>query len=107
MGFAPRPQPRLIAHHKTAGPALAISEGLDRDRAVDEAGKQLAVFGRRGARPFTLAEQQRLYLKNGQLYTVSNTPTTEPLKPATNATEPPKTDTPTPPRRGIPRRPGS
>ena len=107
MGFSPRPQPNLVAHHKTRGPALAISEGLDRDRAVDEAGNQLAVFGRRGARPFTLAEQQRLFLKNGQLYTVTNTPAAEPLKPAAGATtEPPKTDTPTPPRRGIPRRPG-
>ena len=32
-------------------PALAISKGIDRDRAVDESGNQLAVFGRRGARP--------------------------------------------------------
>ena len=29
-----------------------ISKGIDRDRAVDESGNQLAVFGRRGARPF-------------------------------------------------------
>jgi hypothetical protein len=103
MGFTPKPEPKLIAHHKTRGPALAISEGLDRDRAVDEAGDQLAVFGRKGARPFNLAEMQRLYLKNGQLYTVSNTATSDPLKPA--VTEQPKTETPaTPPRRGIPRR---
>jgi len=101
-GFSPKLEPRLIAHHKTRGPALAISEGLDRDRAVDEAGDQLAVFGRKGARPFTLAEMQRFYLKNGQIYTVSNTATGEPLKSA--VTEPPKTETPTPPRRGIPRR---
>jgi hypothetical protein len=45
---------------------------------------------------------QRFYLKNGQIYTVSNTATSEPLKSA--VTEPPKTETPTPPRRGIPRR---
>ncbi|MFN4242639.1 MAG: hypothetical protein ACK4PI_05320 [Tepidisphaerales bacterium] len=59
-GFSPRPAPRLIATYATAGPALAISEGLERDRAVDESGNQLAVFGRRGARPFNLAEVQRL-----------------------------------------------
>jgi hypothetical protein len=107
QGFSPRPEPKLIARHKTRGPALAISEGLDRDRAVDEAGHQLSVFGRKGARPFTLAEMQRLYLRNGQVYTVSTTPAGEPLKPATGTTaEPPKTDTATPPRRGIPRRPG-
>ncbi len=71
-GFSPRPQPRLIATFQTKGPALAISKGLDRDRAVDESGNQVAVFGRRGARPFTLEEMQRMYLtKDGQLFTVS------------------------------------
>src|SRR5205823_1011779 len=82
MGFSPRPEPRIVAHHKTRGPALAISEGIDRDRAVDEAGHQLSVFGRKGARPFNKQEQERLYLKNNQLYTVSNTPQGEPQKPA-------------------------
>ena len=72
-GFSPRPQPKLIATFKTSGPALAISKGLDRDRAVDESGNQTAVFGRRGARPFTLAEMQRLYLTgDGKVYTVSD-----------------------------------
>ena len=42
-------------------PALAISKGLDRDRAVDESGNQVAVFGRRGGRPFNLEEMQRMY----------------------------------------------
>ncbi|HKC63103.1 MAG TPA: hypothetical protein VKB86_05670, partial [Pyrinomonadaceae bacterium] len=52
---------------------LAISKGLDRDRAVDESGNQTAVFGRRGARPFTLEEMQRMYLtKDGRLFTVSD-----------------------------------
>jgi len=50
-GFSPRPAPKLIATARTRGPALAISKGIDRDRAVDESGNQLAVFGRRGARP--------------------------------------------------------
>jgi hypothetical protein len=86
LGFSPRPAPRLIAWYKTHGPALAVTEGLDRDRAVDESGHQLAVFGRLGARPFNLEEQQRLYLHNNgdgtkSLYTVSNKPGTQPLQP--------------------------
>lgn len=69
-GFSPRPSPELIATYHTHGPAVALSEGLDRDRAVDEAGNQLAVFGRRGARPLNLQEMQSLYLKDGKLFTV-------------------------------------
>ncbi len=71
-GFSPRPSPKLIATAKTKGPALAISKGIDRDRAVDESGNQIAVFGRRGARPLNKAETQALYLRNGQLYTVED-----------------------------------
>jgi hypothetical protein len=71
-GFSPRPTPKLIATARTRGPALAISKGIDRDRAVDESGNQLAVFGRRGARPLNRAEAQRLYLRNGELYTVTD-----------------------------------
>src|SRR6266478_203655 len=63
-GFSPRPQPVLIATHKTKGEALAISKPLDRDRAVDESGNQLSVFGRRGARPFNLEEMMRLLRTN-------------------------------------------
>src|SRR5262249_41703154 len=70
-GFSPRPTPRLIATYRTAGPALAISEGLDRDRAVDESGNQLSVFGRRGSTPMNLAEMMKLYLRKGQLFSVS------------------------------------
>src|SRR5262249_32124036 len=33
-GFSPRPTPELIATAHTHGPALAISKGIDRDRAV-------------------------------------------------------------------------
>jgi hypothetical protein len=73
-GFSPRPSPRLIATRKTAGPAVAISKGLDRDRAADESGNQVSIFNRIGARPMTLPEMQRLYLRNGSLYTVSETP---------------------------------
>ncbi len=74
FGFSPRPTPQLIATYPTQGPALALSKGLDRDRAVDESGNQVAVFGRLGSRPFTLEEMQRLYLRNGQVYTVSDEP---------------------------------
>jgi len=71
-GFSPRPAPKLIATAKTKGPALAISKGIDRDRAVDESGNQISVFGRRGARPLNLTESQKLYLRAGHLYTVSD-----------------------------------
>jgi hypothetical protein len=75
-GFSPRPKPKLIATRRTDGPALALSKGLDRDRAVDESGHQMAVFGRIGGRPFNLEEMRRLFLRKGALYTVSNSPTT-------------------------------
>jgi hypothetical protein len=69
-GFAPRPVPKLIATYRTQGPALAISRGIDRDRAVDESGNQLAVFGRRGSRPFNQEEMKKLYMRNGQIFRV-------------------------------------
>jgi hypothetical protein len=72
LGFSPRPAPKLIATYRTKGPALAVSKGIDRDRAVDEDGNQLAVFNRRGSRPFNRQEMERLYLRNGHLYTVTN-----------------------------------
>jgi hypothetical protein len=61
-GFSPEPKPELIAWAKTPRRALALSKGLDRDRAVDETGGQIAVFGRLGSRPFTRAEMERLFL---------------------------------------------
>lgn len=74
-GFSPRPTPRLIATGHTIGPALAISEGIDRDRAVDESGNQLAVFGRRGARPFNYDEMMRLFAwKKGELWQLFTVP---------------------------------
>ena len=81
-GFAPKPVPKLIASYKTKGPALAISRGIDRDRAVDESGNQLTVFGRRGSRPFNAEEMKRLYMKNGQLFTVTNDPPGPAAQPA-------------------------
>jgi hypothetical protein len=73
-GFSPRPTPKLIATAKTKGRALAISKGIDRDRAVDESGNQISVFGRRGARPLNQKEAQSLYLRDGRLYTVNDAP---------------------------------
>jgi len=73
-GFSPRPAPKLIATARTRGPALAISKGIDRDRAVDESGNQLAVFGRRGARPLNGAEMRSLYIhpRTGESYVVAD-----------------------------------
>ncbi|MEO6715673.1 MAG: hypothetical protein ABIM50_00275 [Novosphingobium sp.] len=61
-GFSPAPMPELVAWAKTPSPALALSKGLDRDRAVDETGGQIAVFGRLGSRPFNREEMERLFL---------------------------------------------
>jgi hypothetical protein len=74
FGFSPRPAPVLIASYRTRRPALAVSKGLDRDRAVDESGNQIAVFGRRGGRPFNLEEMRRMYLRDGAVWTVTDTP---------------------------------
>ena len=72
-GFSPQPQPQRIAHYPTSSRALAISKGLDRDRAVDEHGNQIAVFGRLGSRPFNAAEMRKLYLdRDGQPWTVQD-----------------------------------
>lgn len=80
-GFSPRPEPRLIATFQTKREALAVSKGLDRDRAVDESGNQIAVFGRRGARPFSFAEIQRTLRTDegrGDFFSVTDEPVTEP-----------------------------
>jgi hypothetical protein len=79
-GFSPTPTPRLIATRHTEGPALVLSRGIDRDRAVDESGHQVSVFGRLGARPFTRPEMERLFVRNGQLYTVSAEPPGKPVR---------------------------
>lgn len=76
MGFSPTPTPGLIATFPTKAPALAISKGTDRDRAVDESGNQLSVFNRRGSRPFNADEMRRMYIhpKTGKFYTVIDGP---------------------------------
>jgi len=74
-GFSPAPMPELIAWARTPTPALALSKGLDRDRAVDETGGQIAVFGRLGSRPFTRPEMEKLFLTSkGVPFKVSDQP---------------------------------
>jgi hypothetical protein len=75
-GFSPRPTPRLIAtfrpKHETK--ILSVARALDRDRAVDEDGNQIGVFGRIGARPLNGPEQRRFWLRNGLPWFVSDDP---------------------------------
>jgi hypothetical protein len=80
-GFSPTPTPLLVATYRTEGPALALSRGVDRDRAVDETGNQLAVFGRRGARPLNAEEQGRMFLRSGRPYLVADEPPSRPVDP--------------------------
>jgi len=74
-GFSPPPVAELIAFARTKSPAIAMSKGLDRDRAVDETGGQMAVFGRLGSRPFTRAEMEKLFMTSGGIpWKVSDEP---------------------------------
>ncbi|MFM8271395.1 MAG: hypothetical protein ACKODX_03590 [Gemmata sp.] len=75
-GFSPRPTPRLVATYRLphGGHIRNVARGLDRDRAVDETGNQIGVFGRVGARPLNEAEQRKFYLRNGKLWFVSDDP---------------------------------
>jgi hypothetical protein len=74
MGFSPRPAPVWIAHHATSGPAVALSRGLDRDRAADESGHQVSIFNRLGAGPLTREQAEGLYLRGGEIWRVSDEP---------------------------------
>lgn len=72
-GFSPKPNPHLIAHYPTDKAALGLSRALERDRAVDETGGQVAVFGRRGSRPLNKEEINKLYKdKSGKVWTVKD-----------------------------------
>ena len=74
-GFSPEPKPELIARRATRAAALSLSRPLERDRAVDESGGQVAVFGRRGSRPLNLREMQKLYLNDrGEPWFVEDNP---------------------------------
>jgi LVIVD repeat len=85
-GFSPAPAPELIAWVRTPSAAIALSKGLDRDRAVDETGGQIAVFGRLGSRPFTRKEMERLFLTpRGIPYKVVDTPSMSDFVPMRSA----------------------
>jgi hypothetical protein len=74
-GFAPEPKPQLVAKYPTSHRALSLSRALERDRAVDETGNQVAVFGRLGSGPLTWADMKRLYLNpQGQPWFVRDNP---------------------------------
>ena len=72
LGFSPEPKPEMIAWHKTGGPALAVSRAIQRDRAADETGHQVSVFGRLGSRPLSLDEQRRMYIRDGAVWNVKD-----------------------------------
>ena len=70
QGFSPRPTPnadRDAPHAPQRRRRCQSTEALDRDRAVDESGNQIAVFGRVGARPLSREDQQRMYLRPATL----------------------------------------
>ena len=72
-GFSPEPNPQLIATKKTVSPVRSISKGMDRDRAVDETGNQIAIFGRLGSRPFNISEMNKMYkTPSGNIWTVTD-----------------------------------
>ncbi len=73
-GYSPPPMPQLLASYRTKTPAIAISEGLARDRGVDESGNQVSVYGRLGSRPLNLAERRRFYLRDKHVYRVTDEP---------------------------------
>src|SRR5258708_27438801 len=77
-GFSPVPSPVLIATYPTQGPALALSKPLDRDRAADETGNQVAVFGRLGSRPFNYEEVRKMFVRKGKVWTVTDEAATAP-----------------------------
>jgi hypothetical protein len=74
-GFGPDPVPQLIAARKTVHPALALSRGLERDRAVDETGGQVSVFSRVGSGPLSEEVMRKLYLDDdGKPWYVTDEP---------------------------------
>jgi hypothetical protein len=102
-GFTPEPKPLLIAWYPTPSPSIALSKGLDRDRGVDETGHQIAIFGRIGARPFTLAEQRKLYLDDElRPWFVTDEVRANDFRPGASARAPAPTVRPLPPPRVTP-----
>ena len=79
-GTSPEPRPHLIASYKTKGPAIALAEGMPRDRHVDIDGNQFSVFGRLGSRSFNRDELRSMYLRSGEVYTVPDEPPGQPAE---------------------------
>ena len=66
-GFSPDPKPELVARYQTDAPAVAVTRPLERDRAVDETGGQIAVFGRLGAGLYQDDMRSLVFDENGAL----------------------------------------
>ena len=82
-GFSAEPMPELIASYPMRGAAISLSRGLERDRAVDESGGQVAVFNRLGSRPLSKEDMRNLYLdENGDPWFVEDEPETNEFKQA-------------------------
>lgn len=74
-GFSAEPNPELIATYPMKGTAISLSRGLERDRAVDESGGQVAVFSRLGSGPLSREDMHGLYLdKDGKPWFVNDVP---------------------------------
>ncbi|MFT6644001.1 MAG: hypothetical protein ACJAX5_001635 [Patiriisocius sp.] len=72
-GFSPDVKPEVIATFSTNKPALSLSRGVERDRAVDETGGQVAVFSRLGSGPLSESDMRKLYLdKSGKPWFVKD-----------------------------------
>lgn len=74
-GFSAEPKPEMIASYPTKAPAVSLSRGIERDRAVDESGGQVAVFSRLGSGPLSKEDMEGLYLdKDGKPWFVNDEP---------------------------------
>lgn len=73
LGFSPQPKPKLIGSYKTRGPAVAIADGMMRDRATDEDGNQIGVGGRLGSHPLHKEDIDKLLRRNGRIFRIVDT----------------------------------
>ena len=64
--------PKLIATHRTRGAAIAVADGVQRDRSADESGNQIGVGGRVGSHPMTQSDMDKLLRRNGEIFTVED-----------------------------------
>jgi hypothetical protein len=73
LGFSPQPKPKLIGSYKTRGAAVAIADGMKRDRATDEDGNQIGVGGRLGSHPLNKEDIDKLLRRNGRIFRIVDT----------------------------------